>query len=84
MEHRLVERGQSTLRLVDVTSFYAGLALSPLALSLGLSVYVMIARHFGAAAGAAIGIALSGLEGRPLTDSDHETIRVRNAIKAAA
>jgi hypothetical protein len=23
-------------------------------------------------------------EGRPLTDSDHETIRVRNAIKAAA
>jgi hypothetical protein len=61
MEHRLVERGQSTLRLVGAASFYAGLGLAPLALSLGLSVYVVIARHFGAAADAAIGLALSGL-----------------------
>ena len=56
MERRSREGGQSTLRLIGAASFYAGLGLAPLTLSLGLSVYVVIARHFGGAIGAAIGI----------------------------
>ena len=61
MEHRLIEGGQSTLRLIGAASFYAGLGLAPLTLSLGLSAYVVISRHFGVALGAAIGITLTGL-----------------------
>jgi hypothetical protein len=61
MEHRLVEGGQSTLRLIGAATFYAGLGLAPLTLSLGLSAYVVIARHFGVAVGATTGITLTGL-----------------------
>ena len=46
MQHRLVEQGQSSVRLVTAASFYAGLGLAPLAVSLGLAAYVVIDRHF--------------------------------------
>src|SRR5947209_6415514 len=36
MQHRIVERGQSSLRLVAAASYYAGLGLAPLTISLGL------------------------------------------------
>jgi Family of unknown function (DUF6328) len=61
MEHRLVERGQSTNRLVTATSFDAGLALAPLAVGLGLAAYIVISLHFGVAAGVASGILLAGI-----------------------
>jgi hypothetical protein len=61
MEHRLVEGGQSTNRLVTATSFDAGLALGPLAVGLGLAAYIVISLHFGVAAGLASGIVLAGI-----------------------
>jgi hypothetical protein len=59
MEHRLVESGRSTLRLVRATNACAGLGLVPLTASLGLSTYVVIDRHFGIQAGIASGLALA-------------------------
>jgi hypothetical protein len=61
MQHRLLEAGQSSVRLVRAASFFTGLALAPLAASLGLSAYVVAARHFGVAGGAAVGVGLAGL-----------------------
>ncbi|HEV7409363.1 MAG TPA: DUF6328 family protein [Bradyrhizobium sp.] len=59
MQHRLVEQGRSSARLVRSTNFLAGFGLVPLAASLGLSSYVVAERHFGLAAGLAIGLALA-------------------------
>jgi Family of unknown function (DUF6328) len=61
MQHRLVESGRSTSRLVRATNAYAGLGLVPLTISLGLSTYVVINRHFGMLAGIASGMALACL-----------------------
>jgi Family of unknown function (DUF6328) len=61
MQHRLVEQGQSTVRLIRAASFYAGLALAPLAASLGLAAYVVIGRHFGLTVGVASAVILAGL-----------------------
>ena len=61
MQHRLVESGRSTLRLVRATNVSAGLGLAPLTASLGLSTYVVIDRHFGMRAGIASGLALTWL-----------------------
>jgi hypothetical protein len=61
MQHRLVEGGQSTNRLVTATSFDAGLALAPLAAGLGLAAYIVVSLHFGVAAGAAGGMVLAGI-----------------------
>jgi hypothetical protein len=58
MEHRLVEMGSSSKRLVRVASFYTTTGLIPFSLSLGLAGYVVIERHFGVAAGIAGGAAL--------------------------
>jgi Family of unknown function (DUF6328) len=61
MEHRLVERGQSSVRLLKATSFFTGLGLAPLSASLGVFVYVVIDRHFGMAAGFVLALILAGL-----------------------
>lgn len=58
MQHRLVEMGQSSERLVSATSALTGLGLVPLAFSLALGVYVVVDRHFGTPAGVAAGIGL--------------------------
>ena len=58
MQHRLVERGQSSERLVSATSTLTGLGLVPLAFSLALGVYVVVDRHFGMLAGIVAGIGL--------------------------
>jgi hypothetical protein len=58
MEHRLVERGSSSKRLVRATSFYTTTGLIPFSLSLGLAGYVVIERHFGIVAGIICGAAL--------------------------
>jgi thiosulfate reductase cytochrome b subunit len=59
MQHRLVEDGRSSVRLVRATNFFAGCGLVPLTASLGLGSYVVAERHFGLAAGLAIGLALA-------------------------
>jgi uncharacterized protein DUF6328 len=59
MQHRLVEQGRSSARLMRSTNFLAGCGLVPLAASLGLSSYVVVERHFGSAAGLAAGLALA-------------------------
>jgi hypothetical protein len=59
MEHRLVEIGSSSKRLVRVASFYITTGLIPFSLSLGLAGYVVIERHFGIAAGITCGAALT-------------------------
>jgi hypothetical protein len=61
MEHRLVEKGHSSTRLIDATSICAGLGLAFLALTLTLSVIVVIDRHFGRVAGIAGGVAFGAL-----------------------
>jgi hypothetical protein len=47
MEHRLVEKGSSSQRLVRAASFYTTTGLIPFSLSLGLAGYVVLERHFG-------------------------------------
>jgi hypothetical protein len=59
MQHRLVENGRSSTRLVRSTNFFAGCGLVPLTASLGLSSYVVAERHFGLVAGLAIGSTLA-------------------------
>lgn len=58
MQHRLVEMGQSSERLLSATSILTGLGLVPLACSLALGVYVVVGRHFGMLAGMVAGVGL--------------------------
>ncbi|MDI4233679.1 DUF6328 family protein [Bradyrhizobium sp. Arg237L] len=58
MEHRLVEQGSSSKRLVRATSLYATAGLVPFSLSLGVATYVVIEGHFGWLAGFTSGLAL--------------------------
>jgi uncharacterized protein DUF6328 len=60
MQHRLVEAGQSTRRLIVTTNFLACLALLPLTIGLALSAYVVTERTFGPAFGAAFAAVLGG------------------------
>jgi hypothetical protein len=59
MQHRLVEQGRSSARLVRSTNFFAGCGLVPLTASLGLAGYIVAERHFGLAAGLGTGSALA-------------------------
>ncbi|MFH0298112.1 DUF6328 family protein, partial [Bradyrhizobium sp. 31Argb] len=56
MEHRLVEQGSSSKRLVRATSLYATAGLVPFSLSLGVATYVVIEGHFGWLAGFTSGL----------------------------
>jgi hypothetical protein len=58
MQHRLVENGHSSTRLMGTTSSCAAVGLGFLALTLTLSAYVVIDRHFGMLAGIASGLSL--------------------------
>ena len=53
MQHRLVEVGQSTPRLIGATNRLTGLALLPLTIGLALSAYVVMQRTFGSEIGIA-------------------------------
>ena len=53
MQHRIVEAGQSTARLIPTTNRLASTALMPLTVGLALSAYVVVQLTFGAAAGLA-------------------------------
>ena len=54
MQHRMVERGQATPRLIAVTNKLAGLALLPLTAGLALSTYVVTDRVFGSSLAAGV------------------------------
>jgi Family of unknown function (DUF6328) len=59
MEHRLVETGSSSHRLLRATSLYTTIALVPFSLSLGFAGYVVTEGHFGRPVGLACGVALT-------------------------
>jgi hypothetical protein len=70
MEHRIVERGGSSTRILAATSFYTWLGLAPLALCFALAAYVVLDRHFcvligfigGLSVGSACAVAWFGFE----------------------
>src|SRR5947209_4622774 len=53
LQHRLVDGGNATNRIIGASTMFAGLALLPFALSLGIDLYIVIGHRFGAAIGAA-------------------------------
>jgi len=55
MEHRIVEHGRSSGRIIAQTNRLAALALLPLAFSLGADLAIVIAYRFGTTAGVTIG-----------------------------
>ncbi len=55
MQHRLVERGRASGRILRETTQFAGLALLPFAFSLGIDVAIVIAFKFGMLPGSLIG-----------------------------
>src|SRR6202011_499395 len=61
LQHRLVERGQDTERMHRATNRFAALALIPFAPSLGITFYIVLERHVGAAAAAAAGTAFAAV-----------------------
>jgi hypothetical protein len=58
MQHRLVEAGHSSRRLIEMTNRLASAALVPLTIALAISAYVVTQRTFGFALGIAIGAIL--------------------------
>ena len=61
MQHRLVENGRSSGRIIEVTTLFAGLALAPFALSLGADIAIVFSFKFGTPTGAAFGFTFAGL-----------------------
>jgi hypothetical protein len=61
LEHLIVERGRSTARILSVTTCFAGLALLPMGLSLGVDLSIVLSYRFGADVGLTVGILASTL-----------------------
>jgi len=61
LQHRLVDGGRTTNRILTVTTQFAGIALFPFALSLGADLYIVIGYRFGAATGAMAGAGFTAL-----------------------
>jgi Family of unknown function (DUF6328) len=60
MQHRLVEHGNASKRLLRVTTKYAAASLAPLAISLALATYVVISRRYGDTVGLILGLVTGG------------------------
>jgi hypothetical protein len=58
MQHRLVERGDASQRLLRTTTRFATASLVPLALSLATATYVVIGRRYGIGAGVLFGLCM--------------------------
>jgi hypothetical protein len=56
LQHRLVDDGQSTVRIVQASAWFAALALFPFALALGADLYIVTGYRFGLSTGAIVGI----------------------------
>lgn len=61
VQHRMVEGGRDTKRLLGVIGRYAGLALAPLALALGADLYLAVEPVLGLASGITAGLLSCGL-----------------------
>lgn len=61
LQHRIVERGQASRRILDAATLSAGAALVPFAISLGIDLFVVIGFRFGAGLGVAAGASFSVL-----------------------
>jgi hypothetical protein len=81
MQHRIVEDGEDTVRIHRATSLFAGMALLPFGISLGLSIYIVFDHVYGSAAALAAGTVFCILAGlcwyslefvvKLLTGNDH-------------
>jgi hypothetical protein len=60
MQHRLVEKGHVSHRLLRATTIFAAAGLVPLAGSLALATYVVIGRRYGVTTGAVSALVMSG------------------------
>jgi hypothetical protein len=60
MQHRLVEGGHASQRLLRITTRFAAASLAPLAMSLALAAFVVIGRRYGMTAGAMSGFVMGG------------------------
>lgn len=58
MQHRLVERGHASTRILHVTTRFAASALVLFALALGVDLYVVVEHRFGLFWGLSIGVGL--------------------------
>ena len=56
MQHRIVEQGEASQRIHEATTTFAGAALLPLGVSLGLDLAIAFQRHYGAGIAAAAGV----------------------------
>ena len=63
MQHRIVENGQSSVRLERAASHLAAWGLLPFIASLGLALFIVFERIFGVLAGSAVGVASAALAG---------------------
>jgi hypothetical protein len=63
MQHRLVERGEDSNRIHRVTGWFAGCALLPFEISLGIGMYVVFDHLYGRAAAFIAGSAFCLLAG---------------------
>jgi hypothetical protein len=63
MQHRIVEEGQATLRLIRTTNRSAAAALIPLAIGITLSAFIVTQRALGTAAGIATAVFLGCASG---------------------
>ncbi|AWN55453.1 DUF6328 family protein [Methylobacterium sp. 17Sr1-1] len=61
VQHRMVEGGRDTKRLLGVIGRHAGLALAPFALALGADLYLAVEPVLGLGTGIAAGLFFSGL-----------------------
>jgi hypothetical protein len=61
MQHRIVERGYDSSRLLGATTRFAELALLPFAVSIGLTFYIVLERHAGSALAAGGGASFFAL-----------------------
>jgi hypothetical protein len=63
MQHRIVENGEDTVRIHRITGIFAGMALLPFAVSLGLGFYIVFDHVFGMTAALVGGSAFCLLAG---------------------
>src|ERR1044072_3396560 len=61
LQHRIVDHGNATQRIVSASAVFAAAALLPFALSLGIDLYIVIGHRFGSEFGAILGVAFAAL-----------------------
>jgi hypothetical protein len=74
MQHRIVENGDDTLRIHRVTGLFAGLALLPFEISLGLGVYIVFDHLYGIVVALVAGTVFCLLAGLVRSGVRHESI----------